>query len=211
MLLRTLDILADDRQAFDGWLLSFDDPTRARDVAQRSYWHPNRFAKLVLQAGREHKVRLHVWPAGSHRLGESNPHGHRWNFASTVLCGEGLQDTHFVEAESGIEYDRYQYTGGNAAGAVTKTGSVRLAKRKSRIRDGGDRYVLDTSVVHTVQPLGTSLIATLVVQGASLLGSTPVYGIPGVAVDEPGRSISADEVRELISGVVAASDRADAR
>lgn len=204
MLVRTLDIFAGDQRAFDGWLCTFDDAPRALAVAHRSYWHPNGFAKLVLKTGKDHKVRLHVWPAGSHRLGESNPHGHRWNFASTVLCGDGLQDTHYTEAETGDEYERYWYAGGNAAGAVTHVGTVRLAESDSRTRANGDRYMLDTSVVHTVQPLGTALIATLVIQGAALHDATPVYGAPGVNVEEPGRAISSDEVRKLISGVLEA-------
>jgi hypothetical protein len=197
-----LDILVHDRRSLHGWLGTFDDAARAVDVARQSYWHPNGFAKLVLQAGPDHKVRLHVWPAGSHRLGESNPHGHRWNFASTVLCGDGLQDTHYTEGEPGVRYERYQYTGGNVAGALTHVRTVRLAESGTHVRQLGDRYELDTSVVHTVQPLGTALLATLVVQGAACVESTPVYGIPGVDVDEPGRAISADEVRELIGGVL---------
>lgn len=204
-LLRTLDILTGDRQAFGGWLRTFDDPARAVDVARRSYWHPNGFAKLVLKTGADHKVRLHVWPAGSHRLGESNPHGHRWNFASQVLCGDGLKDTHYTETENGVLYERYRYAGGNAADAVTHVATVRLAESNSWTRANGDRYMLDTSVVHTVQPLGTALIATLVIQGAALHDATPVYGAPGVDVDEPGRAISGPEVHELICDVLAAS------
>lgn len=203
MLPRLVDVFADDRRAFGGWLRSICDD-RASDVARRSYWHPNGFAKLVLQAGKDYKVRLHVWPAGDHRLGESNPHGHRWNFTSTVLCGDGLHDIHYREADSGVTYERYQYAGGNVAGALTHVGTITLAKSGDRTIRAGDRYELDTSVVHTVQPLGNALVATLVVQGATLLTSAPVYGIPGVNVDEPGQAITADEVRELIRDVLAA-------
>jgi len=201
-LCRIRDVFADDRQAFDGWLHTFDDAERALSVARRSYWHPNGFAKLVLQAGQGHKVRLHVWPAGTHRLGESNPHGHRWNFASTILCGDGLRDVHYSESDAGVKYERYQYVGGNVAGACTCVGAVRLVESETHDRRAGDRYALDTSVVHTVRPLGTALIATLVVQGAPILKNAPVYGIPGVNVDDPGRAITADEVRELVQGVL---------
>jgi hypothetical protein len=202
----TLGIFAHDQRALGGWLSTFRDAERALDVARQSYWHPNGFAKLVLLSGPGYKVRLHVWPAGTHRLGESNPHGHRWNFASTVLCGDGLRDVHYAEAETGVVYERYQYAGGNAVGALTHVRTVHLVEKDTHVRGPRDRYALDTSVVHTVQPLGTALIATLVVQGAALLDSTPVYGIPGVDVDEPGREISADEVRELIRGVLEAPD-----
>jgi hypothetical protein len=199
-----VDVFADDRRALGGWLRSIRDE-RADDVARRSYWHPNGFAKLVLRPGRGYKVRLHVWPAGDGRLGETNPHGHRWNFASTVLCGDGLHDTHYTESKnSGMEYERYQYAGGNVAGALTHEETVHLAVCDERTIRTGQRYDLETTVVHTVRPLGNALIATFVVQGAPMHASAPVYGIPGVNVDEPGQPISVDEVRELISDVLAA-------
>jgi hypothetical protein len=204
MLLRTLDILTGDIEAFAGWLRTFDDPARANAVARRSYWHPNGFAKLVLKSGTDHKVRLHVWPAGSHRLGESNPHGHRWNFASTVLSGDGLEDTHYRESDTGLPYESYRYAGGNAADAVTRRGTVHLDESGRFTRANGVAYTLDTSVVHTVRPLGSALIATLVIQGPALHDDTPVYGAPGVNVDEPGHAISGAEVHELIRDVLAA-------
>lgn len=198
-----VDVFADDQQALGGWLRTIRDG-RADDVARRSYWHPNGFAKLVLQAGRGYKVRMHVWPAGDDRLGETNPHGHRWNFASTVLCGDGLRDTHYTESPSGMTYERYQYAGGNVAGALTHEKTVHLAMSGERTIHTGERYDLDTTVVHTVRPLGSALIATFVVQGTPLHTSALVYGIPGVNVDEPGQAISAGEVRGLISDVLAA-------
>lgn len=196
-----VDYLTDDRQVVNGWLRTIHDE-RADDVARRSYWHPNGFAKLVLQARRDYKVRLHVWPAGDCRRGDTNPHGHRWNFASTVLCGDGLHEIHYVEACSGDAYERYRYAGGNVAGALTHEGNVRLVKREERDVHAGDRYELDTRVVHTVHPLGNTLVATLVVQSAPLHASARVYGIPGVNVDEPGQAISVEEVRELITDVL---------
>jgi hypothetical protein len=198
-----VDVFADNRRAFGGWLRTIRDE-RAPEVARSSYWHFNGFAKLVLQSGPDYKVRLHVWPAGDDRLGENNPHSHRWNFASTVLCGEGLHDIHYVEADSGVTYERYLYAGGNVAGALTHEDTVRLTESSDRTIRAGDRYEMDTSVVHTVRPLGKSLVATLVVQSAALQASALVYGIPGVDVDQPGQPISVDEVRGLISDVLTA-------
>jgi hypothetical protein len=205
-LTETLRRLTGDRHALVEWLRGFDDPERCAEVARRSYWHFNGFAKLVLEVNPGHKVRLHVWPAGRGRLGESNPHGHRWNFVSMVLCGEGLHDTHYVESASGVPFGRYQYVGGNAAGALTHVGNVHLTERDKRTVCRHERYAVDTSVVHTVQPLGESLLATLVVQSPPRLASAVVYGKPGVDVDEPGRAISADEVRDLIRRVLDALD-----
>ena len=196
-----VDVFADDRQALGGWLRTIRDE-RADYVARRSYWHPNGFAKLVLQTGRGYKVRLHVWPAGFGRIGETNPHGHRWNFASTILCGDGLYDTHYTESDSGMAYERYQYAGGNIAGALSHEATVHLAVSDERTIHTGLRYDLDTTVIHTVRPLGNALIATFVVQGAPLHESALVYGIPGINVDEPGKAISTEEVRQLITDVL---------
>jgi hypothetical protein len=198
-----VDVFADDRRARGGWLRTIRDE-RADDVARRSYWHPNGFAKLVLQAGRGYKVRMHVWPPGNQRLGETNPHAHRWNFASTVLCGDGLLDTHYTESTSGVAYERYQYAGGNVAGALRHERTVHLTVSGERTIHTGERYDLHTRVVHTVRPIGDALIATFVVQGTPLHKSAVVYGIPGIDVDEPGHAISVDEVRDLISDVVTA-------
>ncbi len=55
-------------------------------IAERSYWHPNGFAKLVLDQRRfVGEVRLHIWPAHPH---DEDIHGHSWTYESTVLAGE---------------------------------------------------------------------------------------------------------------------------
>jgi hypothetical protein len=56
------------------------------DVAGRSYWHPNGFAKLVVDHNPHHgQVRLHVWPEVPTM---DDIHGHAWYYASIVLAGE---------------------------------------------------------------------------------------------------------------------------
>jgi hypothetical protein len=205
-LLGILDILTADRCALAGWLRTFDDKERAARVANRSYWHANGFAKLVLQAGADHRVRLHVWPAGDGRLGESNPHDHRWDFASTVLCGDGLENVYHRESEVGLSYTRYRYEGGRAGGLLTHVGDVCLWEIDRLVTRTHERYMLDTSIVHTVRPLGTSLVATLVVHGPARRESAVVYCAPGVPADESVTVVSVEEVRDLIRGVLAALD-----
>lgn len=184
------------------WLAWCAQPEHAAVVAARSYWHHNGFAKLVLHAGDEFRIRMHVWPEGPGRLGETNPHGHRWNFASEVLCGDGLETEEYREAPGGARHIRYCYLGG--VNSLTATGQARLEAVSSKVVRANQRHTVDTSVIHTVHPVGTAVVATLVVQSRALRENTAVYCVPGKPVDEPIRTITPDEVTTLIGDVLAA-------
>jgi hypothetical protein len=197
-----LGALLADTTALASWLASLDPV----EVAERSYWHHNGFAKLVLHAEPDFRVRLHVWPAGPDRLGEVNPHGHRWDFASSVLCGAGLRSTTYGESVTGRSFVRHDYVGNGRQARLVPGCNIGLAVRDCTDVGTHDRYVVTTETVHTIDPLGTSIVATLVVQGPPLLTSTPVYCAPGTEADQPGRSILAAEVRELTGALLAAPD-----
>jgi hypothetical protein len=203
--------VADRPDEFASWLVELrQDESRVRAIAARSYWHPNGFAKLVLYSSREpeFKVRLHVWPAssGAPRPGEANPHSHRWDFASTCAVGEGLHMVEYAESDRrGTRYDRYRY----GADATDKTalladGSVRLIRLAAPHVHRGQVYSCDTSVVHTVVPIGTALTATLVVQGPQRSPSTVVYRSPGLGDDQPNGVLTVARFLELTGAVLAA-------
>jgi hypothetical protein len=195
-----------------GWLdgLRRDDAAVAA-IATRSYWHPNGFAKLILHAGAGAgagagvRIRLHVWPAaGAPRLGESNPHSHRWEFASTVLAGGGLDMVEYVETGTGGDaYVRHRYGADPTdRAALLRDGPVRLRPvRTPRVRLGGV-YSCTTDVVHTVAPVGTGLTATLVFQGPQRTPSTVVYREPGLGDDQPNSPLTQREVRGLVGAVL---------
>lgn len=201
-----LDAVLADRSALAAWLAAFTEDRAATDVAARSYWHHNGFAKLVLHAAAGFRMRLHVWPAGQDRRGETNPHGHRWDFTSTVLCGPGLRNTEYREAPTGVPYVRHTYVSGPAGGILTALGDACLVVCDSRKIRNGDRYTVSTETVHTVDPIGASVVATLVLQGPPRLGSTAVYCPPGDDGEQPGRPIHPGEVRQLVGAVVGALD-----
>lgn len=68
---------------------------RQHDVASRSYWHPNGFAKLVLADDpRWGQLRLHVWPA---LPAADDIHGHAWSYESIVLTG-ALSEVTYLES-----------------------------------------------------------------------------------------------------------------
>lgn len=198
-----LRALLDERGLHD-WLAGLvADESRLARVAAVSYWHPNGFAKLVLHNGPGFRIRLHVWPAGSGRRGESDPHRHRWNFASAVLVGPGLLITEHVEAERGVPHIRCAYDGQDLA--VERR--VRLRAARSDIVSTREVYRTETDMIHTVLPRGDELVATLVLQGPHLAAATAVYGPNGGAQPNPrGLPIVVEDVRALVSEVVAAPD-----
>lgn len=198
---------ADHLENLASWLDDLRHDTAAvRSIAERSYWHPNGFAKLVLHTDVDHKLRLHVWPAGVGRLGESNPHSHRWDFASTVVAGAGLHMVEYTESDTrGSHYDRYRYGADPAdRAALVAAGSARLARLRSLHNRFGGVYSCDTDVVHTVAPIGDALTATLVVQGPQRTSSTVVYRPPGLGGDQPNGALTESDVRSLTGDVLAA-------
>lgn len=194
-----LEKLLADRQALSSWLSWIaNDPTRRAQVARESYWHANGFAKLVLHNAEHFRIRLHIWPAGEERLGEPDPHSHRWSFVSTVLAGEGLAISEHREAPIGIEHTRYIYDGRE----LVTDGCAHLCDAGSYIVAKGDRYATRTETVHTVKPLGRGLVATLLVQGPHTSSSTLVYRLPGTPLsNQVTNPIEDQEVRSLITEV----------
>jgi hypothetical protein len=200
--------VADRPDEFASWLVELrQDESVVRAVAARSYWHPNGFAKLVLHSEPACKVRLHVWPASSTwpRPGEANPHSHRWDFASTCVVGDGLHMVEYTESDRGARYTRYRY-GADVTdrAALLADGSVRLARIAAPHVHRGQVYSCDTSVVHTVVPIGTALTATLVVQGPQRSPSTVVYRAPGLGDDQPNGELTVAQFLELTAAVLAA-------
>jgi hypothetical protein len=212
-LLGALELLLRDRSALVDWLRSLvDDPERLSAVVAASYWHANGFAKLVLHDTPEFRIRLHVWPAGKNRRGEPDPHSHRWDFASTVLTGDGLD---IVESEelrerrtpADLACTRYVYDGFEMVEDDDQLKDVFLHEIHKFVVRQGNRYTTETATIHTVAPKGNDLVATLLVQGPHVSDATAVYGTDLESlVNQPGRLIDAADVRELILAVVATLD-----
>ncbi|RSD10661.1 hypothetical protein [Amycolatopsis eburnea] len=197
-----------DRLGFAAWLRDLiADDAAVTEVAKRSYWHPNSFAKIVLHAGvePEFRVRLHVWPRGeTPSRGESNPHSHRWDFSSYVLTGTGMHMVDFEEAtDGGKPYQRYRYgTDPANPAALVADGEARLKRRGVRHVHGGDVYRCDTSVVHTVRPIDAGLTATVVVQGPRRTPTTVVYCEPGESDDQPNFALDGADLVRLVSEIL---------
>lgn len=198
----------DSPGAFLSWLEeTLGDDEAVHAAAKRSYWHPNGFAKMVLHASADFRIRLHVWPDSAEpSRGESNPHSHRWEFASAIVAGEGLHMVEFRETTGGGKpYDRYRYGADPAnPAALLADGAARLAVEKTPHVRLGDVYSCDTAVVHTVRPIAAGLTATVVVQGPHRTGTTVVYCEPGESDDQPNGELTETDFRALVGAVAKA-------
>ncbi|OXM49460.1 hypothetical protein [Amycolatopsis alba] len=201
----------DDPGTFLSWLEEIlRNEESVRDAAKRSYWHPNGFAKMVLHASADFRIRLHVWPeAAEPSRGESNPHSHRWEFASTVIAGEGMHMVEYGETAAGGDlHTRYWYGVDPAdPAALRRDGQARLKKLRAPHVRYGQVYSCDTEVVHTVRPIDASLTATLVLQGPHRSAKTVVYCLPDQTDDQPNGELTEEDFRVLVGSVVAAFDK----
>jgi hypothetical protein len=211
---RAVRFLADRPAKVVSWLTELgENADTVRQLAGRSYWHPNGFAKLVLHVNRspEFRIRLHVWPVvgGSSPLSESNPHSHRWDFASTVLVGGGLHVVEYVETEYvGKQFDRYRFGAVKVdPAALLGDGTGRLKRIATLHVYNGQTYECDSHIIHTVAPIKAGVMATLVVQGPHRSSSTVVYRVPGCGADQPNRPLPGSDFRWLISEVVVGLQR----
>ncbi len=193
---------------FLSWLEEIlDDEEAVRAAAKRSYWHPNGFAKMVLHASADFRIRLHVWPESAEpSRGESNPHSHRWEFASTIIAGEGLHMAEFRETtEGGKAHDRYRYGADPAnPAALLADGEARLEVENTPSVRRGDVYSCDTAIVHTVRPIDAGLTATVVIQGPHRTSTTVVYCEPGQTEDQPNGELTETDFRLLVGSVAKA-------
>ncbi|ADJ48477.1 hypothetical protein AMES_6652 [Amycolatopsis mediterranei S699] len=200
------------RRELAAWLRELiADQAAVAEIAKRSYWHPNGFAKIVLHTSvdPEFRIRLHVWPRSeTPSRGESNPHSHRWEFASYVLTGTGMHMVDFAETtEGGRPYQRYRYGSDPAnPAALAADGEVRLRRRGVPHVQSGDVYTCDTSIVHTVRPIDAGLTATVVVQGPRRTPTTVVYCEPGESDDQPNFGLTDADFVELVTELLSTLD-----
>ena len=193
-----------DRAALRDWLAALlADPAIVAAIVMDSYWHKNGFAKFVLYRDERFSLRLHVWPPGADRLGESDPHAHRWCFASTVLVGTGLEVVEYAEHDKGRSYQRYDYDGSR----LVASGPATLLAMHEHVIPRSKRYTTAIETVHTVKPMGSDLLATLVLQGRRQSDATAVYGTLDAPMDDTRRPVDESDVRRLIAQVLDTLER----
>jgi hypothetical protein len=183
-----------------------EQPGRCAAFAKQAYWHSNGFAKVKLAEAGTSCIRLHIWPAGPDRVGEVDPHGHRWEFASWVAVGEGMTEERFVPSDratsNGIDYTRYSYGRTDTEEEFLRPeGGAWLRRVDTLDRTPNHVYGCGLDVIHTVAPIGTGLVATVVLQGPVMAKSAAVYRDPGRTSDAKPRPISPAELGRLFADV----------
>jgi hypothetical protein len=178
------------------------DVDALRAVAVRSSTHPNKFTKIVLYEGRGYGVRLHVWHPEPPEYGlDTDPHGHRWEFASWIVVG-ALREEIFTEAADGTWHGRFAYSRQDGRPHLRRMGEVTLRRVKVIERGAGDVYCRARSVVHTASPAVHDLVATLVLQGPTAFEPTHVYQ-PEPRPEHEETPLTPERVRAVLGDVVA--------
>lgn len=141
------------------------DRQRLAEIAEKSYFHPNGFAKVVLHADEHHGIRLHVWPAERDpQAGETDPHGHRWDFASWIVAGT-LRETTFTQDPLGEVYHRHSYHGVDGGRPDLRVaGTAVLRREEVNDQSAGTVYTRWRAELHTAAPLSPGLVASLILQ-----------------------------------------------
>ena len=182
----------------------------------QSYWHANGFAKVRLSERDGVQTRLHVWPEGTGRQGDVDPHAHRWSFASWVAVGRGMTETYYASADAddpaASRYTRHEYgrrpTG---AGYLDPIGDAWLRRTTTIERRRGEVYACGLPIVHTVTPWGDGLLATVVIQGPVVKRSATVYRPPDGSNEVVQDHIPMPDLARLFERVEAALERTSPR
>jgi hypothetical protein len=190
------------------------DDRLAADVAARSYWHSNGFAKLVVHVDdvTGSRLRLHVWPqAGRRGAGYQNVHNHRWPFLAVVLCGavrvQLFEEVDLPAGDAQRSFVKYVYD----AGAPTLIAPFReVARRALRdlgdaVYEAGEAHSCSTIELHTVTANVPGTTVTLLIQGPVQRRSALVYQHAGrPLLEDTGERIAPKEVSDLVSMTLAA-------
>jgi hypothetical protein len=190
--------------------MTMADPKQMAEVAERSYRHVNGFAKIRILQNERYSARLHVWPEGKARLGDVDPHGHRWEFASWVVAGKGVAERIYVETPGdnadARPYLRFEYQRPLArSGRLVPTGRhTWLKQERDRVHGPGEINACDLERVHTVAPAGAGLVATVLLQGRDQLGATKVFRPDETERDITERPLEVDEQEQLFDDVLRA-------
>jgi len=151
---------------------------RLADIAERSLWHPNGFAKIVLLSHSSYKLRLHVWEnaASESTVVKGHVHNHGWDF-STILLAGGYRHQEFRPAADGDKFFAYKYRSDVEPGAysLVPAGNQILRCVFDAYLSQGSRFTISSEVLHRVVPDARQPTVSLVLQGPPQPSSDDVF------------------------------------
>jgi hypothetical protein len=189
--------------------IALKSPQLLKQIAARSYWHPNGFLKLILvRSSTGSTLRIHSWRQQKQQSTpaelDTDIHSHRWPFVSFVIAG-ALDIHEFTEThKAGDEYSKY-ICAPNQAGQykLKQLGLTRLSCCKTQTVDVGKYYSIDTNILHQVFNRSHETI-TIVIQGLPSKSGSLVFRKPDYQSDRQygERPLTTDiqiELQRLIS------------
>jgi hypothetical protein len=184
------------------------DSIQLADVASRSVWHPNGFAKIVLLSRPLYNLRLHVWRnvSGPQSAAQENIHNHRWDFSAVLLAG-GYCHQEFRPDVSGEEFFAYMYRPTDRLGSYSldPMGTRALRCVFNAHLAPGSRYTISSEVLHRVVPDPGEPTVSLVLEGPHLPSSVEVFATRevGNVGSIPLTALSPEFLRRHITKVLA--------
>jgi hypothetical protein len=183
---------------------------RLGDIARRSFWHDNGFAKIVLLSHAAYKLRLHVWQnaEGSPTAPRGNVHNHRWDF-STVLLAGSYRHQEFRQSTDGEKFFAYKYCTLGAPGSysLVPAGSQTLQCVFDAHLAQGSGFTISSDVLHRVIPDGGEPTVSLVLEGPHHPSTSDVFAANEVseAGGAPSEALPADYLRRHMNAVLSLS------
>jgi hypothetical protein len=184
------------------------DGIQLADVASRSVWHPNGFAKIVLLSRPSYHLRLHIWRKGSGlpAATSENIHNHRWDFSAVLLAG-GYCHQEFRPAGSGEEFFAYTYRPADSLGSYSldPMGTKTLRCVFNAHLSQGSRYTISSEVLHRVVPDPGESAVSLVLEGPHLPSNVEVFAAEEVGKADlvPLTALSPEFLLRHMNGVLA--------
>lgn len=187
-----------------------------RDMAARSYHHPNGFTKVVLIPFSVHhtpfELRVHDWQTVDDAstdlpnfLSGESIHDHGWNFASYIARG-ALAFQEFAPSEKGELYDQYEYVRPDESITFIRRhiGQARLACIRDGVYRYPDLYYFSRDGLHRSLPLPGQRTISILLQGPAVANRGRIFrhpNLPASRVPPPQRPLAEEELRQILTSI----------
>ncbi len=186
-----------------------DSEARLAEIARRSLWHPNGFAKVVLLAHSSYKLRLHIWRnVSAPDAAEGNVHNHGWDF-STILLAGSYRHQEFRPSTDGETFFAYKYCPDGDLGtySLVPAGNQNLRCVFDAYLSQGSRFTISSQLLHRVIPDARQPTVSLVLEGPRQPAIGDVFASNEVAETTVTQAdaLSTDFLRRQMSALLSLS------